>query len=537
MLIGPLLVALLVLTGTASAAPGEPWVTYVANSVAKRGGQEAAVLLRTDPATGGLHEVARNGPGRRLFDHPYDIAAAPDGAGILVVDMGAFASGQVPPADGRVLRVDLVSGHVTVVSEGGELVDPAGLAVAAGGDLFVVDNVGARGAPTVLRVDAASGAQSVVSEGDLLCYPFGIAIEGDGRLVVSDFGDLVPVGGRTPVVDCPLSGGSLVRVNPAGGAQALLSANTAGSSTFLNPFGVAVEPGGGILVANQTSAVAAVSTVDPGGGLQAVLTPNASGSDAFELPQRLALTPDGDLVVSDFELDDGEGGLVKVARRSGQATVLRKGALFNNPLGVAVVANRAPAAALSISPRLVAAGRPVAFDASASSDPEGLSLRYDWDLDGDGSFETATGTAAAASRSFGSSTTLTPRVRVTDPHGGAALAAAATPLTVDGIPPRLSRLSVSRGPLRRAHPARFRFTLSEPASVRIRIERRVRSRSWRRVTTLARSVSAGPGSLRLPARVGRRPLAVGHYRALAQAADRAGNQARPRTLALRVAAR
>ena len=106
-------------------------------------------------------------------------------------------------------------------------------------------------------------------------------------------------------------------------------------------------------------------------------------------------------MVSDFTLDDLEGGLVFVDLPDGGQSVLRQDRqLFNNPLGVAVVANRAPVPALSASPGAVAGGKQVTFDASGSSDPEGLQLRYVWDLDGNGSFETDGGTSPTVSRAY-----------------------------------------------------------------------------------------------------------------------------------------
>ena len=374
---GPLLVALLALTGTAVAAPGDPWVAYVTNSTASR-----AVLMRVDPATGGLVEISRNGPQGALFDHPYDLAAAPDGT-LLVADMGRFAtSGQRTP-DGAIVRVDPATGAQTLVSGGGRLVDPAGLALAPDGAIFVVENVGLDGNPEVLRIDPATGAQTVVTSGDKLCYPFGIAIEPAGTLVVTEYGDLL--GGSEPI-DCPQDLGAVLRVNPASGEQTLLSA---GPPFLRNPFGVTVAPDGSILVVNQTGGGAAVMRVNALTGVQQAVSGNGAG-DAFMTPQRISLTPDGEPIVSDFELNDDEGGLVRVALPSGAQSILRQGDIFNNPLGVAVVANRPPAAALSASPPAVRAGAAVAFDASGSTDPEGQRLRYAWDLDGNGSFETFT---------------------------------------------------------------------------------------------------------------------------------------------------
>ena len=552
---------------TAAAAPDDPWIAYVANQVVVKQGQPSAVILRANPATGALVEVSRNGPQGNLFRRPYDLAASPRADALYVADLGA-----ADVADGRVIRVDPATGNQTLVSEGGRLVDPAGIAVAPDGALYVLENVGAGGTPEVLRVDPATGAQSVVTSGNLLCYPFGIAIEPAGTLVVTDFGD-------EGEVDCPvdLDQGLVVRVHPASGAQTLVSKRALPWGLILEkPFGVAVSPSGEILVANKDIDLAnsggpdALIEVDNVIGAQTPVSPN-TGLDPFVDPRRPALLPDGNLLTTDFLLDDQEGGLVHVAYadRSGTQTVLRQSReLFNNPLGLEVVVNRAPAAALRVTPTEVAGGEALGYDASGSADPEGLGLRYDWDLDGDGSFESGSGTQPTATRSFASSTSFTPRVRVTDPHGAQALAAAGAPVVVDAIRPVLAgfrasarRLAVPgpRGSSVRSASApraiRIRFRLSEEARVKLTVSRalpgreakgkcvrpkrgkrppaRARCTRWRAAATLTKGFLAGPNSLRLSGRVRRRPLPAGRYRARAVATDSVGNPSRPRSLMLR----
>jgi hypothetical protein len=547
------LAALLVPAGGAAAAADDPWVAYAVNSVVTRGGQPSAVVVRSNPVTGALEEISRNGGQGNLFEHPYDIAVAPGGGSLYVVDMGAFAQGPTPAADGRVIRVDPATGAQSLVSQGGELVDPAGIAVAPDGTLFVVENVGVGPAqnPAVVRIDPASGAQSVLTRGGNLCYPFGIAIEPSGNLIVTDFGDLV--GGTNPI-DCPQDFGSVVRVNPAG-AQQILSFNDVPNPGNLlrGVFGAAIEPGGGVLVVNQTGAQAAVAAINPQNGSQTAVTPNSSPADAFELPQRVAVLPDGNLLVADYALNDQEGGLVAVDRATGAARVLRQGTLFNNPLGLATVVNRAPSAAITFAPKRVRGGKTVTYDASGSADPEGLGLRYAWDLDGNGEFELSTGGAARATASFKQSATMTPRVRVLDPHGGAAVAAASSALVVDTIRPviagfRASSRTIATPAAARRKSVRFRFRLSESAAVRVGIERALSGRRkadrcvapgkarkgakrctrWRRVTTLRKRAASGPNSVRFSGKVRGRALRAGRYRALAKAKDAVGNSSRPR---------
>ena len=338
--------ALLLLPGSALAAPGDPWVAYVANSVVTKQSAASPVVLKANPATGALTEVSRNGAQGDFFRHPYDIAVAADGS-LLVADMGAYATPSDRTPDGRIIRVDPVTGVQSLVASGNLLVDPAGLALAPNGLIYVIENVGTLGQPGVVSVDPATGAQSLVTQGGQLCYPFGIAVHPNGSVLVTDYGDFSD---GTTVINCTHDFGALVKVDPVTKTQSILSRNAAQwGNLFRNPLGVTVEPGGRILIVNQNGSTGLVA-VNPETGVQDAETTN-SGTDRLVLPQRPSLTPDGDVIVSDFTLDDMEGGLVSVDLPDGGQSVLRQDRqLFNNPLGVAVVANREPVAALSVSP-------------------------------------------------------------------------------------------------------------------------------------------------------------------------------------------
>jgi sugar lactone lactonase YvrE len=365
-----LLMAFTLPAASANAAPDDPYLVYVANREVTKGQSQGPVILRGDATSGGLTEVSRNGAQGNLFVRPYDMAVERDGS-LIVVDMGRFVS-DTPAADGAVIRVDPTTGVQSLVSRGGALVDPAGVAVAPDGALIVLENVGAGGDPAVIRVDPRSGAQSTLAAGGALCNPFGIAFEPGGNLVVADYGTLA-LGGR-PIVECPdRPTGALIRIEPAGGRQSIVSAG----SLFRGPFGLAVGADGGILVANEgVTATAAIVAVDPSTGQQRAVTPNVV-DDLFRFPERVAVAPDGHLLVSDFQLADGLGGIVRVAPGAGAQSVAWQGELFSNPLGLAVVVSRPPIAALAATPPTVAGGQPVTFDASGSHDPEGLALRYD----------------------------------------------------------------------------------------------------------------------------------------------------------------
>ncbi|HEX6583247.1 MAG TPA: PKD domain-containing protein [Thermoleophilaceae bacterium] len=510
---------LLVVPGTALAGPGDPWVAYVANSVVTKQSAPSPVILRANPATGQLVEISRNGAQGEQFRHPYDIAVAADGS-LLVADMGAYATPSDRTPDGRIIRVDPVTGQQSVVSSGSLLVDPAGLALAPDGLIYVVENVGTTGQPGVVSVNPATGAQTLVTQGAQLCYPFGIAVHPNGSLLVTNYGDF---NDGTTVINCMHDFGALVQVDPVTKNQTILSRNAPQwGNLFRNPLGVTVEPGGRILLVNQNGGTALVA-VDPDTGVQDAETTNTS-TDRLELPQRPAVTPDGDVVVSDFTLDDLEGGLVAVDLPGGGQSILRQDRqLFNNPLGVAVVPNGAPVASLSASPATVAGGGQVTFDASGSSDPEGLQLRYAWDLDGNGSFETDGGTSPTITRTYSGTTTFTARVHVSDPHGASGVAGA--DVKVDSIPPVISSLRV-RG-------ATITYRLSEPARVKVQLQQLKRKR-WRTVRVLRQDGVAGKNRLRASSRARaakKRPPRV-RYRAEAVAVDAVGNRSKPTRLRL-----
>jgi DNA-binding beta-propeller fold protein YncE len=556
-----LLMALMAHAAPALAAPDDPYLVYVANRQVVKGGSQWPVILRADATTGALTELSRNGRQGNLLVHPYDLAIESDGD-LILAEMGQFAPDDSTP-DGAIVRVDPRNGMQSLVSKGGGLVDPAAVAVAPDGALYVVENVGTQGVPAVIRIDPASGAQSVVAQGGELCNPFGIALEPGGDLIVADYGTL-SVNGR-PVVECPLrTTGALLRIDRATGSQSIVSAG----SLFQSPFGLAVEPSGRILVANEgVNATAGVVAVDPVSGAQSTVTLNTR-SDVFRMPERIALAPDGTLLVTDFELADRFGGIVRVDPANGAQAPVWQGELFNYPLGIAVVVNRPPTAALTASPGTVAGGQAVRFDASGSRDAEGLALRYDWDLDGDGAFEGRTAAPVVWHR-YAASHALTARVRVSDPHRAAATAAA--PVTVDATPPVLGRFGASARTLlgrrmsRRpragsaaGRPRRatiFRYSLSEPAAVAIRIERvlagrrvrgrciaprsrrlprRLRCSRWRMIVALRGQGAAGPNGLRFSGRVGSRRLIPGRHRATVRAVDAVGNPSQRKSIGLRV---
>jgi YD repeat-containing protein len=76
-----------------------------------------------------------------------------------------------------------------------------------------------------------------------------------------------------------------------------------------------------------------------------------------------------------------------------------------------------PVASFAAQPNPAIADIPVAFNASASKDPDGSIAKYEWDLDGNGSFETDTGPTPTTEHTYSSAATIQVHLRVTDNSG------------------------------------------------------------------------------------------------------------------------
>ena len=178
-------------------------------------------LLRVDPTTG-------NASSLELFDDAFffdasDVAVEDDG-NILVVTGGVdiappavfrydpvgdvqtdatdgladlvleLIGGIAIEADGDIIfslpdlqeirRIDRITKIDTVLSSGGNLSNPAGVAIAPNGDIIVADP--GSSAQEIISIDPVSGAQTVISAGGLLTDPFDVATEGDGAILVAD---------------------------------------------------------------------------------------------------------------------------------------------------------------------------------------------------------------------------------------------------------------------------------------------------------------------------------------------------------------
>lgn len=122
-------------------------------------------------------------------------------------------------------------------------------------------------------------------------------------------------------------------------------------------------------------------------------------------PVDLQIGPDGDLFYVDL------GGTIRRISYFGE--------------------NQPPIAVASANPTSGAAPLTVAFDGSASSDPDGDALTFAWDLDGDGAFDD--GAAASASFTYTEPGSYTATLRVSDPAG--AVGTSSVTISVGNTPP------------------------------------------------------------------------------------------------------
>jgi PKD domain-containing protein len=87
----------------------------------------------------------------------------------------------------------------------------------------------------------------------------------------------------------------------------------------------------------------------------------------------------------------------------------------------AAASNHVPTATFTVSPTPARTGKPVTFDASGSSDPDGPLAKFEWDFDGDGTFEVDNGATPTATHTFARGGVYDVGLRVTDPIGASAV--------------------------------------------------------------------------------------------------------------------
>jgi sugar lactone lactonase YvrE len=238
------------------------------------------------------------------------ISAAPAGAQTIVTLGTGFSapSGVAVDAGGNVFVADqnnnavkevLASGaFVTVDSLGSGFDLPEGVAVDTAGNVYVADTLNSE----VKEIVAAGGFTTVKTLGSGFSFPEGVAVDGSGNVFVADTGN-----------------NSVKEILAAGG---LVTVKTLAAG-FNAPAGVAVDGSGNVFVADQGNK--AVQEILAAGGV----TPIGGG---FISPAGVAVDGHGNVFVA----DQGNNSVNEILAAGGFVTVNTLGSGFNAPEAVAV---------------------------------------------------------------------------------------------------------------------------------------------------------------------------------------------------------
>jgi YVTN family beta-propeller protein len=318
----------------------------------------------------------------------YGIAVAPDGKSVYVANQLSETVSQYDVGPGGALSPKSPATVKTGEHPNGIAISPDGKSVyvASGGskDIWEYD-VGSGGALSPKPVTPAPAGEEA----------WGIVVSPDGRSVyVTDYED---------------NGVFQYDVGP-GGALSPKSPSLVATGEF--PLQIAISPDGKSLYVTNDGApeAEAISQYDVGG--DGLLSPKAVplvaaprfGADA------VVLTPDGRSAYLGVEggaivaqYDVGPGGALS-------AKVPASVPAGSEATGLAVTPDQAPAASFTSS--VLAAGSASAFNASASTDPDGTVASYSWSF-GDGSI----GTGVAPAHTYAAPGTYTVTLQVADEAG------------------------------------------------------------------------------------------------------------------------
>ncbi|HWE84588.1 MAG TPA: hypothetical protein VG267_06565, partial [Terracidiphilus sp.] len=191
--------------------------------------------------------------------------------------------------------------NAAVNTVGSGFVQPSGVAVDGGGNVFVADY----GSGAVKEILAAGGYTTVSTLGSGFSFPNGVAVDGGGNVYVADRGnnavkEILAAGGYTTVI--PLGSG------------------------FNLPDGVAVDGSGNVFVADTDNSK--VKEILAAGGYTTVI-PLGSG---FSFPTGVAVDGGGNVFVADYS----HNAVKEILAAGGYTTVNTVGSGFSSPIGVAV---------------------------------------------------------------------------------------------------------------------------------------------------------------------------------------------------------
>ena len=249
-----------------------------------------------------------------------------------------------------VLRVDPATGQTDVVTSGGLLTAPEGLAIMPDGDLLVANQDNYHDVGSLVTIDPSTGAQRVFASGGLLSQPYDVALASNGDVFVADNHSIirldstgstqqtiysyapgfasVDVFSSTDLIVGHSYGagapGSLVDVNISSGKGKTLAV----AKPFYGPDDLVVNPKDGSIYATAMASSSDITEVNP-----VTLSQRTVTSGVISTTFGIALAPDGSLVTT-----DGFGGLYRADPVTGAANLVASDPAFSTSFGVAVVA-------------------------------------------------------------------------------------------------------------------------------------------------------------------------------------------------------
>jgi DNA-binding beta-propeller fold protein YncE len=217
---------------------------------------------------------------------------------IIFVDLGNAIEG------GFVVKVDPNTGEKTVLSSGGLLQNPFGVAVAADGQLIVSDS------GRLIGIDSETSSQSIIVDnpGGHLGQPYGLIVEHPGSLIVANLKEVLRVNFSSNRIQTICTGGNL-----------------------LYPLDVARTSRNELLVLNMAFPPQIIR-VGPNGE-QSVLTQGG----LLKAPQAMAILNDK-IYVTDVATADGNfgvGRIIEIDAQSGTQTIAVEGEYLSGPVGIA----------------------------------------------------------------------------------------------------------------------------------------------------------------------------------------------------------
>ena len=327
------------------------------------------------------------------------------------------------------------SGVQTLISSGGLLAAPAGVAIDASGDFIVTDLTN----DSIVRV-TPSGVQTLISSGGLLAAPAGVAIDASGDFIVTD-----------------LTNDSIVRVTPSG-VQTLISSG----GLLENPDSIVIDASGDYIVLLNSSIVrvtpSGVQTLIWTGNIlssQTAMTIDASGDfiitskpadtlirvtptgfqtlisavSLLSIPEGVAVDANGDIIVTDSAFDS-----IFRVNTAGVQTLISTGGLLTSPTGMAIVlaGNQQPIVTITTPPDSsnFAENQLIPFTGTVIDTEDGdISSSLQWNSDVDGII--GTGASISSSLSLGIHTIT---ASVTDSAGASGFDVITVDVTINALP-------------------------------------------------------------------------------------------------------